>query len=141
MPQVSLDPNQTTSASTPSSPSWKPEDVPQLTVDVYRKGQSIFVISTVAGVNHKDLDITIENNTLSIRGFRKKPYPPTDCEILLEECVWGEFYRELTINENLDVNKIKAGISTGILTIEIPILKVVAHRRIEVEFVSDKPQI
>ncbi len=115
--------------------SWKPEEVPQLTVDVYRKGESIYVTSTVSGISHTDLDITIENNTLSIKGFRKKPYKSEEVEVLLEECVWGEFYRELTINENLDVDKIKATINQGILTIEIPILKIVAHRRISVELV------
>jgi HSP20 family protein len=132
MPQVSMDQNSTQPN---SNISWKPEEVPQLTVDVYRKGESIYVTSTVSGISHTDLDITIENNTLSIKGFRKKPYKSEEVEVLLEECVWGEFYRELTINENLDVDKIKATINQGILTIEIPILKIVAHRRISVELV------
>jgi HSP20 family protein len=132
MPQVSIDQSQ----SQPNNNiSWKPEEVPQLTVDVYRKAEFIYVVSTVSGISHTDLDITIENNTLSIKGFRKKPYINEDVEVLLEECVWGEFYRELTINENLDVDKIKAKITQGILTIEIPILKIIAHRRIAVELV------
>jgi HSP20 family protein len=129
MPQVSMDNNTTNST-------WKPDEVPQLTVDVYRKEQTIFVVSTVAGVNHKDLDIMIENNTLTIKGFRKRPYENAGSEVLLEECIWGEFYRELTINENLDVSNIKAKINLGILTIEIPILKIVANRRIEVELLG-----
>ena len=137
MPQISTDQdNNNSSVPSSNNVTWKPEEVPQLTVDVYRKGESIFVVSTVAGVNHTDLDITIENNTLSIKGFRKKPYDTTEGEVLLEECVWGEFYRELTINENLDVNKIKASINQGILMIEVPILKIIAHRRISVEFIQ-----
>jgi HSP20 family protein len=135
MPQISTD-QDNNSTQTNTNVTWKPEEVPQLTVDVYRKGESIFVVSTVAGVNHTDLDITIENNTLSIKGFRKKPYDTAEGEVLLEECVWGEFYRELTINENLDVNKIKASITQGILTIEVPILKIIAHRRINVEYIQ-----
>jgi HSP20 family protein len=134
MPQISIDQNTQNNTTTPST--WKPEEVPQLTVDVYRKAESIFVVSTVAGVSHSDLDITIENNTLSIKGFRKKPYDTTDSEVLLEECVWGEFFRELTINENLDVSKIKASLNQGILVIEIPILKIIASRRIAVEFLG-----
>jgi HSP20 family protein len=137
MPQISID-NNNQPATPANNITWKPEEVPQLTVDVYRKGETIFIVSTVAGVVHTDLDITIENNTLSIKGFRKKPYDSNDAEVLLEECVWGEFYRELTINENLDVNLIKASIAQGILTIEIPILKLVAHRRIAVDFVSQE---
>ena len=136
MPQVSfnqVNENQNINQSTTNSSTWKPEEVPQLTVDVYRKGDSIFVVSTVAGISHSDLDISIENNTLSIKGFRNKPYETVEIETLLEECVWGEFFREITINENLDVSKIKAILKDGILSIEIPILKILASRRITVE--------
>ena len=135
MPQISVDQTIPNTNPTPST-AWKPEEVPQLTVDVYRKTESIFVVSTVAGVAHGDLDITIENNTLSIKGFRRKPYDSADGEVLLEECVWGEFFRELTINENLDVAKVKASLSQGILIVEIPVLKIVASRRIAVEFIQ-----
>ncbi len=133
MPQISLDENTNNTTSTDSN--WKPNQVPQLTVDVYKKGESIFIISTVAGVAPGDIDVVVENNTLSIKGFRKKPYNAEEgLELLLEECVWGEFFRELTINENLDVNKVKAVLTTGILTIEVPIMKVVGHRRVQVEY-------
>ncbi len=114
---------------------WKPEEVPQLTVDVYRRGDVIFVVSTVAGVSPQDLDISIEENTLSIKGVRKKPYQEDPNNILLEECFWGEFYRELTINENLDIDGIKAGINQGVLTIEIPILQVSSQKKIKVDVV------
>jgi HSP20 family protein len=113
---------------------WKPEEVPQLTVDVYRQEHTIFVVSTVAGVSPKDLDITIENNTLFIKGIRRKPYNQEKSNILLEECFWGEFYRELTINENVDVDNIKATISQGVLVIEVPLLQLTPHRKIEVSF-------
>lgn len=146
MPQVSM-PQQEKPASQNSSPrptpstdttthssgavSWQPEEVPQLTVDVYRKENTIFIVSTVAGVNPKDLDISIENNTLSVKGVRRKPYE-NDVNLLLEECFWGEFYRELTINENIDVDAIKASINQGILVIEVPLLQLTPHRKIEV---------
>jgi HSP20 family protein len=113
---------------------WRPEEVPQLTVDVYKQGEVIFVVSTVAGVNPKDLDISVENSTLSIKGVRKKPYSEDKSVMLLEECFWGEFYRELTINENIDVDSIKATINQGVLIIEVPLLKITPHRKIEVDF-------
>lgn len=138
MPQVSLEPQTTeqtfTETESTSSVSWKPEEVPQLTVDVYRQDNVIFVVSTVAGVNPKDLDISIENNTLSIKGVRRKPYKEELSTMLLEECFWGEFYRELTINEHIDVEGIKATINQGILVVEVPLLLVTPHRKIEVDF-------
>lgn len=142
MPQISAqDPQQnpqtnstTTSPDSSQSLSWKPEEVPQLTVDVYRQGEVIFVVSTVAGVNPKDLDISIENNVLSIKGVRRKPYTEDASTMLLEECFWGEFYRELTINENIDVDSIKATINQGVLIVEVPLLQITPHRKIEVDF-------
>jgi len=53
----------------------------------------------------------------------------------LEECFWGEFYRELTINEHLDIDNIKASISNGILTIQIPILQISLQKKIKVDIV------
>jgi HSP20 family protein len=143
MPQVSMPQNDKSAAnpkpqandpSTQSSGavSWQPEEVPQLTVDVYRQENTIFIVSTVAGVNPKDLDISIENNTLSIKGVRRKPYE-SGVNLLLEECFWGEFYRELTINENIDVDSIKAAINQGILVVEVPLLQLTPHRKIEVD--------
>ena len=111
---------------------WNPEEVPQLTVDVYREDDVILIVSTVAGVSSKDLDISVEGNTLSIKGVRKKPYTEKGVVMLLEECFWGEFYRELTINEDLDISKIKASLNHGILVIEVPLLKSKPQRRISV---------
>jgi HSP20 family protein len=128
-----LNPNNQATIPVNSNTNWKPEEVPQLTVDVYRDSDHIFVVSTVAGVNPRDLDISVENNTLSIKGVRRKPYSDAGATILLEECFWGEFYRELTINENLDIDKIKATINQGVLIIQIPILRISSHRKITVD--------
>jgi HSP20 family protein len=112
---------------------WTPEDVPQLTVDVYKHNQIIYVVSTVAGVDGKNLDISINDNTLSIKGMREKPYQAGEGnEILLEECFWGQFSREITINETLNVDEINAHLKNGVLTIEIPIYKITAQRKINV---------
>jgi HSP20 family protein len=127
---------QYTAASSPTTAqahedSWSPEEVPQLTVDVYRSNNVIFIVSTVAGVAAADLDVAVEGQNVLIKGTRRKPYPETQ-EMLLEECFWGEFTRELTISENFDIDRIKADLSNGILTIEIPIVIVSGNRKIPV---------
>lgn len=118
------------------SGAWTPEDIPQLTVDVYRKGDIIYVVSTVAGVEANDLDITVDGNDLTIRGSRKRPYPE-DQQLLLNECFWGEFSRELTINENINVDEITAELSNGVLTVMIPIIVISGHKRISVMTPAD----
>ena len=126
-------PQSNSAVSTSTSQGWKPEEVPQLTVDVYRSEDTIFVVSTVAGVNPRDLDISVEGNTLFIKGIRRKPYDDATANVLLEECFWGEFYRELTINENLDIDNISAAINQGVLVVKVPILRMTSHRKIQVD--------
>jgi HSP20 family protein len=115
------------------SSNWTPEEIPQLTVDVYRRENSIFVVSTVAGVSSGDVDISIDGNILLIKGVRRKPYDENQNMVLLEECFWGEFVRKLTINEKLDIDNVAASLNQGILTIELPILKISQQRKIQVQ--------
>jgi HSP20 family protein len=135
MPQVNIVSQNNTIEEIEENLSWKPEEVPQLTVDVYKKSNVIYIISTVAGVDPKDLDISLENNVLTIKGVRRKPYSENaDLTLILEECFWGEFYRELAINDSVDVENIKATINQGVLVIEVPVLQAVKHKKIEVSF-------
>ncbi len=117
-----------------SDDSWKPDEVPQLTVDVYKEGENIFLISTVAGVQPADLDVSVEGSTVIIKGTRRPPYP-TSSKVLLSECFWGEFQRELDLNENLDMDNIKASLKQGILTVEIPIIRLTNSKQIKVDFI------
>lgn len=111
---------------------WQPEEVPQLTVDVYRKENMIFIVSTVAGVRREDIDITIDGNNITIRGNRRKPYA-ADQTMLLEECFWGEFSRELTISETFDIEKVGAKLENGVLTVNIPVIVTSGHKKVPVE--------
>lgn len=117
-----------------SDDSWKPDEVPQLTVDVYKEGENIFLISTVAGVQPADLDVSVEGSTVIIKGTRRPPYP-LNSKVLLSECFWGEFQRELDLNENLDMDNIKASLKQGILTVEIPIIRLTNSKQIKVDFI------
>lgn len=108
---------------------WMPENIPQLTVDMYRKNNNIFIVSTVAGVTEDNLDIQVENNTLYIKGVRKTPYLEADVQVELAECFWGEFYREIPLTETVNVDEVNATLSSnGILTIQIPILKLTSKK-------------
>jgi HSP20 family protein len=107
---------------------WMPEAIPQLTVDVFKKNEIIYIISTVAGVSAADLDISFENNVLSIKGIRRKPYKDNEVEIFNSECFWGEFFREIPIAENINIERIEATLNFGVLTIQIPVIKQVAKK-------------
>ena len=110
---LGLDPNAT----------WMPESIPQLTVDLFRKDDTIYVVSTIAGVSVSDLDVGYENNVLSIKGIRRKPYNETEVVSELSECFWGDFYRDIPITETINSDKIDAQLNNGVLTIQIPIIR------------------
>jgi HSP20 family protein len=110
---ISFDPNNT----------WMPEAIPQLTIDMYYKGDFIYVVSTVAGVQPADLDLVIETGVLYIKGVRRKPYNETEVNCEVSECFWGEFMREIALQEQANVEAIEANLTNGILTIKIPILR------------------
>lgn len=112
---------------------WSPENIPQLTVDMYRKDSVIYVVSTVAGVAENDLDVSVENNTLFIKGLRKAPYDQNDVTIDLAECFWGEFYREIPLSDTVNVDEVEATLTSGgILTVKIPVL-VLTSKKISVK--------
>jgi HSP20 family protein len=108
---------------------WSPESVPQLTVDMYRKDNVIYVVSTVAGVAENDLDISVENNTLFIKGLRKAPYNQEEVQVDLAECFWGEFYREIPLSDTVNVDEVEGTLTGGgILTIKIPVLMLTSKK-------------
>jgi HSP20 family protein len=122
-----------TQTNPPKGNDWTPEEVPQLTVDVYRKANIIFIVSTVAGVKPEDLDVSVDGHNVTVKGSRKKPYESSQ-EMLLEECFWGDFSRDLTISENFDIDRIKASLENGILIIEVPIVIITGQKKIPVNF-------
>jgi HSP20 family protein len=115
---LGLDPNAT----------WMPESIPQLTVDMFRRGDMIYIVSTIAGVAVPDLEVMYDNNTLTIKGIRNKPYIESEVDSQLSECFWGGFYREIPITETINSDKIEAALKDGILTIQIPIIRATAKK-------------
>jgi HSP20 family protein len=105
------------------SASWSPEAIPQLTIDMYYRGDHIYVISTIGGVRPEDLDITVDSNVLYIKGIRRKPYNDNEVQLEVGECFWGEFIREIVLNETANTDLIEANLNNGILTIKIPIIR------------------
>jgi HSP20 family protein len=103
--------------------SWIPEAIPQLTVDMYYRGDFIYIVSTAAGVQASDLDITFENGVLYVKGVRRKPYPDDEVELELSECFWGGFARDIILPDTANVEEIDANLTNGILTIKIPITR------------------
>ena len=91
-----------------------------LTVDVYRTDTDIVIKSTIAGVTANDLDITINNDMVKIKGSREPDEKVKSSAYDWQELYWGPFSRTVILPEEIEVDKAKASMKNGILTIKMP---------------------
>ena len=92
----------------------------ELAVDVYQTDKDIVIQSAIAGIEPEDLDISIEDDVLVIKGERNARYEKQDKNYYYQECYWGEFVRRIILPEEVDNSSVKAELKQGILTITIP---------------------
>jgi len=111
---------------------WLPESEGQLTIDVYQTSNDIVIKSTIAGVNPEDLDITITNDMVTIKGRRQKDEEISTSDYYYQECYWGAFSRSVILPVDVEAEKAQAGMKNGILTIRLPKIEKVKTRKIRV---------
>lgn len=92
----------------------------QLTIDVYQTDNDIVIKSTIAGVKPEDLDVTINNDMVSIRGERRNEEIVTEENYYYQECYWGSFSRSVILPVDVLSEKSEASMKNGILTIRLP---------------------
>ena len=106
------------------------ERVAPLPVDVYTTAGEVVIMAAVPGLNPEDVEITIEGETLTIRGEIK---PPLDnVEYHIQERRYGLFGRTLTLNLPVQADQAEAVFEKGVLTLTIPKAEEVKPRVIKV---------
>lgn len=94
------------------------EPVPgQLAVDVYETAEKLIVKARTAGVNKGDLDVSISDNQLTIRGTLSSGSEEGVENYFLQECYWGEFSRTIALPVPVKEEEIEAVLKDGVLTI------------------------
>ena len=98
---------------------WDEEEaVPgQLAVDVYETKEKLVVKARTAGVNKNDLDVSISDNQLTIRGTLSSGAEEGVENYFLQECYWGEFSRSIALPVPVKEDEIEAVLKDGVLTI------------------------
>lgn len=115
--------------------SWLEEaetDEGQLTIDVYQTPSDVVIKSTVAGVKPEDIDISITNDMVTIRGRRKKEEEVSTEDYYYQELYWGTFSRSVILPVEVDSDRIKADIKNGILTVRLPKSEKIKTKKIKV---------
>jgi HSP20 family protein len=113
---------------------WDEEDaVPgQLAVDVYETKERLVVKARTAGVNKPDLDVSISDNTLSIRGTLSAGNEDDVENYFVQECYWGEFSRSIALPVPVKEDEIEAVLKDGVLTISFTKVKQDTVKKIQV---------
>ena len=87
--------------------------------DIFEKADTIHILCDMPGVDDKSLDISLENDILTLTG-RQTSEEPQGYEILRLGYTSGIFQRSFTLTAEIDREKIKAKIANGVLNIELP---------------------
>ena len=88
-------------------------------VDIYEDEQGISVKAELPGVDPKDVDVRVENNTLTIKGERKFEKEEKEENFHRMERRYGSFVRSFTLPNSVDTDNVKADFENGVLTIHL----------------------
>ncbi|MBC7707773.1 Hsp20/alpha crystallin family protein [Polaromonas sp.] len=118
----------------PASDEWEEDEtVPgQLAVDVYETREKLVVKARTAGVNKHDLDVSISDNQLTIRGTLSAGNDDGVENYFLQECYWGEFSRTIALPVPVKEEEIEAMLKDGVLTISFGKVKQDTIKKIQV---------
>ena len=113
---------------------WDEDDsVPgQLAVDVYETANKLVVKARTAGVNRSELDVSISDNQLTIRGTLNAGNEDGVENYFLQECYWGEFSRTIALPVPVKEDEIEAVLKDGVLTISFSKVKQDTVKKIEI---------
>ena len=101
-------------------------------VDIKETKKQFVIEADLPGVDKKNVNISMENNTLTIQGSREEEKKEEDQHYYRTERVRGSFYRRFTLPDTADSEKIAAKMVKGILEITIPKKEIAQPRSIKI---------
>jgi HSP20 family protein len=107
-------------------------------LDAYRKKDAFLIRVDLPGVSADTIDLTVEDNVLTINAKREAPSNTDGVEAVIAERPFGSFSRQVFLGTNLDTENIRAEYEAGVLTLSIPVAEQARARRIEVTARSDQ---
>jgi HSP20 family protein len=116
--------------SEPNGPPWVPP------VDIQETDHELVVKADVPDMEMKDIDVRMENGTLTIRGERKFEAQKSEGGWHRVERSYGTFERAFTLPETVNPEDVKAEYKNGVLTVTLPKKEVAKPRQIKVNVAS-----
>jgi len=102
---------------------WSDDYGGQLAVDVYQTKNAIVIRAAIAGVQAEDIDISVNNDMVTIKGARHLDDEIDASDYLYQECYWGGFSRTIILPVEVKADKVAASMKNGILRVTLPKLE------------------
>jgi len=102
-------------------------------IDVLKKPNEIVVRASLPGVAPDAIDLTVEDNLLTLRAERKEETEGEEISYLLRERPTGSFYRALRLPEAVDTERIHSSYEQGVLTIGLPLAGEKKRKQIKID--------
>jgi len=91
-------------------------------------------------MTREDIDVTVDNGTLTLKGEKKESKEERDKDYYLTERRYGSFMRSFRLPETVEADKIAASFAQGVLTLTLPKIEKAKPRQITVEITPEKPE-
>jgi HSP20 family protein len=102
-------------------------------VDIYENNdQEIVLRAELPGIAKEDIDLRVENNTLTLKGERKREQEIKDDQYHRIERSYGTFSRSFSLPSRVDTDKVRADFKDGVLTITLPLKEEARPKQIAV---------
>ena len=109
------------------------EEEGELAVDLCENKDDLILQAVIGGVEISELDISITNDMITVRGERKRESKDKIEKVYYNECFWGLFSRSLILPQEINADKAKATIKNGLLTIHLPKLMKTKRKTLKIE--------
>jgi HSP20 family protein len=106
---------------------WAPQ------VDIFEKGDDLVICAELPGLEQDDVDISIENNILMLRGERKRKTEFEEKDAYRLERTFGAFTRSFSLPKTVDSARISASYKNGVLELTLPKAEQAKPRKIEIQ--------
>ena len=102
-------------------------------VDIKENDKQFAITVDVPGVDPKDIQVSMENGYLSIRGERKEEKEESNADQRIRECAYGSFERRFSMPDTADADRVTAKNKNGVLTVTVAKKEAAKPKLIKIE--------
>ena len=111
----------------PEEKAWAPA------VDIYDNNSNLVIKADLPGMAQKDIDVSVEDDVLRIKGEKKKEHEEKKDDYFRLERSYGYFERSFALPTNVDAAKVKATYKDGVLELTLPKREEAKPKQIKVD--------